>query len=89
MQTLRRTGIIICAALAVLSLVFAVIDLAQDWARGFGSNLAWMGLFGVSAVVLWRHPGWRRTGVAFGLLILGIVVLYIVLVELHSHRYFG
>jgi hypothetical protein len=41
-------------------------------------------LLGVSAFLLWRRGGWRRAGVAFGLLMLGLVVLYIVLVELHS-----
>jgi hypothetical protein len=41
-------------------------------------------LFGVSAVLLWRRVGWRRAGVVFGLLMLGFVVLYIVLVEVHS-----
>jgi hypothetical protein len=51
--------------------------------------LAWAGLFGVSAVLLWRRPGWRRTSVAFGLLVLGVVVLYIVLVELRMHGYLG
>lgn len=88
-QALRWTGITICAALAMYSLVYAIIDLTKDWAGGFGSNTAWTGLFGVSAVLLWRRPGWRRTGAAFGLLILGIVVLYIVLVELRHHGYFG
>jgi len=33
--------------------------------------------------------GWRRVGVVFGLLMLGFVVLYIVLVELHTHGYLG
>ena len=73
----RQTGITVCAVLAVVSLVYAVIGLTEDWVRGFGSTLALAGLFGVSAVLLWRRPGWRRTGVAFGLLILGIVALYI------------
>lgn len=89
MQPLRWTGVTVCAALALVSLVYAVIDLTEDWAGGFGSRLAWAGLFGVSAVLLWRRAGWRRVGVAFGLLMLGVVVLYIVLVELHMHGYFG
>jgi hypothetical protein len=89
MQPLRWTGVTVCAVLAVFGLVYAVIDVTKDWAGGFGRNLAVAGLFGVSAVLLWRRPGWRRTGVAFGLLILGVFVLYVVLVELHAHGYFG
>jgi hypothetical protein len=89
MQPLRWTGVTVCAALAVVSLVYAVTALSEDWAGGFGSRLAWAGLFGVSAVLLWRHAGWKRVGVAFGLLMLGVFVLYIVLVELRTHGYFG
>lgn len=89
MQPLRWTGVAVCGALAVLSFVYAVIALTEDWARGLGAWLAEAGFFGVSAVLLWRSPGWRRTAVAFGLLILGVAVLYVVLVELHSHGYFG
>lgn len=87
MQPLRWAGITICAALAAVSLVYAVIYLTESSAGPFGSNLAFAGLFGVSAVLLWRRPGWRRTGIAFGLLILGVFVLYIVLVELRKHGY--
>ena len=89
MQPLRWTGVTVCAALAVVSLVYAVTALSEDWAGGFGARLAWAGLFGVSAVLLWRHAGWKRVGVAFGLLMLGVFVLYIVLVELRTHGYFG
>jgi hypothetical protein len=80
----RWAGFTACAALAVVSLVYAVIALTEDWVGGFGGRLAWAGLFGVSAVLLWRRAGWRRVGVAFGLLMLGIVVLYVVLVEWQS-----
>jgi hypothetical protein len=41
-------------------------------------------LFGVSAVLLWRRVGWRRASVVYGLLMLGFVVEYIVLVEVES-----
>jgi hypothetical protein len=50
--------------------------------------LRWTG-FAVSAVLLRRRVGWRRAGGALGMLMLGLVVLYIVLVELHSQGYFG
>jgi hypothetical protein len=89
MQPLRWTGVTVFAALAVVSLVYAVIDLTEEWAAGFGSGLAWAGLFGVSAFLLWRRAGWRRVGLAFGLLMLGIVVLYLVLVQLKMHGYLG
>lgn len=84
-QGRRWIGIVVCAVLAVASLVYGVIDLSEGWLRGGGSYLAYAGLFGVSAVLLWRRPGWRRAGVASGLLIVYFVVLYIVLAEVHNH----
>ena len=69
----------------MVSLVYGVIDLTEGWLGRGGSNLASSGLFGVSAVLLWLRAGWRRAGVASGLLILYFVVLYIVLAELHTH----
>jgi hypothetical protein len=83
---MRWTGVTVCAGIAVASLVYGVIDLEEGWGLGRGgSYLGWAGLFGVSAVLLWRRPGWRRTVVAIGLLILYFVVLYLVLVEVHNH----
>ncbi len=87
MRTLRWTGIIVCAAIAVFDFVGAVIDLTENWAGGFGRSLAITGFFGLSAVLLWRRPGWKRAGMAFGLLILGIVVLYVVLIKLRAHGF--
>jgi hypothetical protein len=89
-QTLRWTGITVCAALAGISFVYGIIYLTEDWpSRAAVSNLGWAALFGVSAVLLWRRVGWRRAGVAFGLLMLVYVVAFIVLVELHTHGYLG
>jgi hypothetical protein len=68
----------------VVGLVFGIVYLTEGAYGAGGSNLAWAGLFGVSAFLLWRRGGWRRAGVAFGLLVLGLVVLYFVLVELRS-----
>jgi hypothetical protein len=85
MRTTRGIGTTVCAVLAAFFLVFGVIALTRDWARAIGSNFGLAAVFGVSAVLLWRRPGWRRVGVAFGLLILGLLVLYLVLVELHAH----
>jgi hypothetical protein len=84
-QARRRIGIVVCAVLAAASLVYGVIELTEGWLRLGGSYLAYAGLFGVSAVLFRRRPGWRRAGVAFGLLILYVVVLYIVLVAVHNH----
>lgn len=84
-QARRRIGIVVCALLAGASLVYGVIELMEGWLRLGGSYVAYAGLFGVSAVLLWRRPGWRRAGVAFGLFILYVVVLYIVVVEVHNH----
>ena len=69
----------------MITLAYGVIYLAKGWLGVGGSNLAWAGLFGVSAVLLWRGVNWRRVGLAFGLLILYIVVLYIVLAEVHNN----
>ncbi len=66
--------------------MYAVIDLAESEASGLLGNSA-AGLFGLSAGVLWRRSGRKRTGMAFGLLILGIVTLYVVLVEFRAHGY--
>jgi hypothetical protein len=71
-------------ALAGVGLVYGIVYLTEGAYGAGGSRLGWAGLFGVSAFLLWRRGGWRCAGVAFGLLILGLVVLYIVLVELHS-----
>jgi hypothetical protein len=68
----------------MVGLVYGIVYLTEGTYGPGGSNLGWAGLFGVSAYLLWRRGGWRRAGVAFGLLILGLGVLYIVLVELHS-----
>jgi hypothetical protein len=68
----------------VVGLVYGIVYLTEGAYGAGGSNLGWAGLLGVSAFLLWRRGGWRRAGVAFGLLMLGLVVLYIVLVELHS-----
>jgi hypothetical protein len=87
-QALRWTGIATCAVLAGLSLVFGIVDLTRGWAGGTASKLGWAVLLGVSASLLWRRPGWRRAGAVFGLLILGFVVAWFVLVELHTHGYF-
>lgn len=87
--TLRSIGTAVCAALAGISLAYGIVALTEGYARGTGSNLAFAGLFGVSAVLLWRRAGWRCAGVAFGLLMVALVVLYIVLVELHTHRVWG
>ena len=82
---MRWTGITVCAVIAVFALVYGVIELTEGLLRVGGSNLGWAGLFSVSALLLWRRPGWRRTGLAIGLLILYFVVLYLVLVEVHNH----
>ena len=37
MKPLRWTGVTLCAALAVVSLVYAVIALTEDWVGGFGA----------------------------------------------------
>ena len=87
-RALRWTGITVCAVLAVVSLVYALIGLAQDGGARFGWGLVWAGLFGVSAVLLWRRAGRRRAAVAFGLWVLGSVALYVVIVELHMRGYF-
>jgi hypothetical protein len=87
LQTLRLTGAIVCAALAVASLAYAIIALTRDWAAGLGWYLVYAGLLGVSAVLLWRRPGWRHTGVAIGLWVVGSVALYVVIVELYGHGY--
>lgn len=89
MHALRWTGIIVFAILAVATLVSAVIALAEDRARIFGWSMVEAGLLGILAVVLWRRPGGKRTGVAFGLWVLASVALYLVLFELHYHGYFG
>ena len=83
-MTWRWAGFTVCAVLAVVGLVYGIVYLTEAAYGPGGSNLAWAGLFGVSAFLLWHRGGWRRAGVAFGLLILGLVLLYIVLVELHS-----
>jgi hypothetical protein len=85
MPTLRQTGITVCALVAAASLVYGVIELANGSGRVGGSYLAWAGLFGVSAELMRSRAGWRRVGAYFGLLMLGVVVLYVVLVELHAH----
>ena len=90
MGTIRRwAGATVCAALAVVGLVYGIIYLTEGSTRGVVSNWAWATLFGVSAVLLWRRVGSRRVGVVFGLLMLGFVALYIVLVELRTHGYLG
>jgi hypothetical protein len=83
-QALRWIGITACAVLAGVSLIYGVIYLTEGRLGHGGSNLAFAGLFGVSAVLLWRRAGWRRTGLACGLLILYFFVLYIVLAEVHN-----
>jgi hypothetical protein len=89
MQTLRWTGITVCAALAGISPVYGVIYVTEDWpSRGAVANLGWAALFGVSAVLLWRRVGWRRAGVVFGLMLV-YVAAAIVLIELHAHGYLG
>jgi hypothetical protein len=80
----RWVAVAACAVLAVVSFVGGLVFLTEGATRGFVSDWGWAALFGVSAVLLWRRVGWRRAGVVFGLLMLGFVVLYIVLVELHS-----
>jgi hypothetical protein len=85
MQTLRRTAITVCALLAVFFLVYGIIALTEDYAKGIASNFGFAAVFGISGVLLWRRPGWRRVVLAFGLLVLALVVLYIVLVELRHH----
>ena len=82
----RWAGITVCAAIAGISLVYGIVYLTegQGATRGVVSNLGWAALFGLSAVLLWRRVGWRRSGLAFGLLILVFVVAYLVLVELRS-----
>jgi hypothetical protein len=84
-QARRWIGLAVCAVLAVASLVYGVIGLTEGSLRLGGSYLAYAGLLGVSAVLLWRRPGWKRAGVACGLLIVYFVVLYIVLAEVHNH----
>lgn len=80
----RWAGFAACVVLAVVGLVFGIVYLTEGATRGVVSNWAWAALFGVSAVLLWRRVGWSRAGAVYGLLMVGFVVLYIVLAELHS-----
>lgn len=81
MQTMRWIGIAACAALAVLGLVYGIIDLTEGWTNGAVSEWAWAALFGGFAGVLWRRGGLRWTGItvcavlAVGTLVLGIMYL--------------
>jgi hypothetical protein len=80
----RWAAVAACAVLAVLAFVYGIVFLTEGFTRGFISDWGWAALFGVSALLLWRRAGWRRAAVVFGLLMLGFVVLYIVLVEYYS-----
>jgi hypothetical protein len=90
MQALRWTGIIFCAAIATASLVYGTVSrITEGWSRLVISDWGWAVLFGVAAVLLWRRVGPRHAIVVYGLLMLGFVGVYFVLVELHAHGYLG
>jgi hypothetical protein len=84
-MTWRWAGFTACAVLAVLGVVGGIVFLTEGSTRGVVSDWGWATLFGVSAVLLWRRVGWRRAGVVFGLLMLGFVAVYFVLVELQNN----
>lgn len=62
------------AVLAVVGLVFGIIDLTEGWAKGAASGWAWAALFGGLAGVLWRRGGPRWTGITL-CAVLGMVAL--------------
>lgn len=68
----------------MVAFVYGIVFLTEGATRDVVSDWAWAALFGVSAALLWRGVGWRRAGAVFRLLMLAFVVLYVVLVELHS-----
>lgn len=59
----RWVGVTTFAVLAVVGLVFGIIDLTEGWAKGAASGWAWAALFGGFAGVLWRRGGPRWTGI--------------------------
>jgi len=67
----------------------AAPDVTQGRAGGFGWNMVRTGLFGVSAVLLWRRAGWERCRGGFRAVDVGKRRAYIVLAESHMHGYFG
>jgi hypothetical protein len=59
MQTLRWTGLTVCAVLTAVSLVYGIVYLTEGSAGPGGSNLAWAASFAGSTVLLWRRGGRR------------------------------
>lgn len=71
----RWVGVAAFAVLAVIGLVFGIIDLTEGWAKGAASGWAWAVLFGGFAGVLWRRGGLRWTGITvFAVLALAALV---------------